>query len=153
MFKRIQNLCIKKGLRVAVAESCTGGLLSKIITDIPGSSEYFWGSIVCYSNEAKMKFLKVKKDSLEIYGAVSRQVAIEMVEGISNISKADINIAITGIAGPGGGTEGKPVGTVFVAIKYKKSIKIFHLKFKGSRKSIRKKTAKFVSKKLLDILK
>ena len=99
-------------LTLATAESCTGGLLAKRITDIPGSSDVFSGSVVAYSNEIKVNILGVNSDTIEKYGAVSEETALEMARGIRRLSKADISVSITGIAGLGGGTELKPVGTV-----------------------------------------
>jgi len=105
-----------KNQTVAVAESCTGGLLGKEFTDIPGSSAYFLGGIISYSNEAKMKFLNVNKKTLDEFGAVSEQTAYEMAMNVRNIFNADYGISITGIAGPDGGTPLKPVGTVWIGI-------------------------------------
>ncbi|HRS01193.1 MAG TPA: competence/damage-inducible protein A [Bacteroidota bacterium] len=105
-----------KNQTVAVAESCTGGLLGKEFTDIPGSSAYFLGGIISYSNEAKVKFLNVNKKTLDEFGAVSEQTAYEMAMNVRNIFNADYGISITGIAGPDGGTPLKPVGTVWIGI-------------------------------------
>ncbi len=99
---------------LAVAESCTGGLLAKRITDLPGASEVFGYGVITYSNDAKQKLLNVKSETLEKYGAVSPQTAAEMAEGVRELANSNIGVAITGIAGPGGGTKEKPVGTVFV---------------------------------------
>jgi nicotinamide-nucleotide amidase len=107
------NLSEKK---IAFAESCTGGLLAKRMTDIPGSSEVFNMGLVTYSNEAKMKLLGVKKDTLDKFGAVSYETAKEMVLGLSHVSGADICVSVTGIAGPGGGTEEKPVGLAYIGV-------------------------------------
>jgi nicotinamide-nucleotide amidase len=101
---------------LALAESCTGGFIANEITNVPGASKIFPGGIVAYSNEAKEKFLGVKKNSLKKFGAVSENVAREMAEGARKKFGADFAIAVTGIAGPGGGTKGKPVGTVFIAV-------------------------------------
>lgn len=105
-----------QNLSMAFTESCTGGLLSKLMTDIPGSSAYTKLNLVTYSNESKMQMLGVSPQTLEKYGAVSAECAREMVSGLSKISKADVNISVTGIAGPDGGTEEKPVGTVYLGI-------------------------------------
>ena len=108
----------ERGLRLACAESCTGGLVTEAITDIPGSSAVLWGGVVSYSNECKERFLGVKAATLASFGAVSREVAAQMVEGVlaaSGEGGADIALAITGIAGPDGGSEEKPVGTVWFA--------------------------------------
>ncbi len=105
----------KRKKTLAIAESCTGGLLSQRITEIAGASEVFGYGVVTYSNEAKMNLLSVKNETLQEYGAVSAQTAAQMAQGVRRLANADIGIAITGIAGPGGGTPEKPVGTVFVA--------------------------------------
>lgn len=103
------------GRRIAVAESCTGGLVSAAITAIPGSSEVFEGGLVTYSNELKAKVLNVSTDVLETFGAVSIATAWSMAQGLIEVTDADVGVAITGVAGPGGGTEKKPVGTVVFA--------------------------------------
>ena len=108
-------LCSKK-LKVAFAESCTGGSLAKLITDVDGSSSCFECGVVSYSNRIKQKILDVSENTLKTYGAVSSECAEEMARGILNISGADIGISVTGIAGPSGGSEQKPVGTVFIAL-------------------------------------
>jgi len=105
-----------KGLSLSLAESCTGGYIGHLITSIAGSSEYFMGGVMSYSNEAKQDFLGVTNKSLENFGAVSEEVAVEMAEGIRGKMKTDFGLATTGIAGPGGGTDSKPVGTVWIAI-------------------------------------
>jgi nicotinamide-nucleotide amidase len=103
------------GRRVSVAESCTGGLVSAAITAIPGSSEIFEGGLVTYSNEMKARVLNVSTDVLETFGAVSIATAWSMAQGLIEVTDADVGVAITGVAGPGGGTEKKPVGTVVFA--------------------------------------
>ena len=104
------------GETVATAESCTGGLIAKRLTDLAGVSAVFLGGAVTYANEAKMKMLGVSRESLEAYGAVSEQVAAEMARGVRETLGSDFGIATTGIAGPGGGTPEKPVGTVYIAV-------------------------------------
>ena len=116
-FQLVEYLKNKK-LTIATAESCTGGLIAKLITDIPGSSQVFIGGVVSYSNEMKMKWLAVKEETLLKYGAVSEQTVIEMLYGIRNETGANFAIAVSGIAGPGGGTEEKPVGTVYLGILF-----------------------------------
>jgi len=111
------KLLKKHKLTLSLAESCTGGLIAKAITDIPGSSEIFKYGVVSYSNESKQKILKVKKNTLKRYGAVSEQTAREMAEGVQKILSTNISAAVTGIAGPGGGMPDKPVGTVYIGIK------------------------------------
>lgn len=103
-------------MTLAAAESCTGGLVSHRITNVPGSSAYYNGSVTAYSNEIKEAVLRVRRDTLIQYGAVSEQVALEMARGVRDVLRADIGLAVTGIAGPGGGTPEKPVGLVYVAL-------------------------------------
>ncbi len=106
----------RASLRLATAESCTGGLVAKLITDIPGASDVFVGSVVSYSNEVKSSVLGVPEDVLRRHGAVSRETALLMADGARRVCRADIAVSTTGIAGPGGGTAEKPVGTVWVAV-------------------------------------
>ncbi len=108
----------ERGLTLAVAESCTGGLLSKRITDVPGCSEYYLGGVCSYCNEVKEKILGVKGETLKAYGAVSQQTAEEMAEGVARALGADVGVGITGIAGPGGGTEEKPTGLVYISVYF-----------------------------------
>jgi PncC family amidohydrolase len=112
----VGQLLERRGLTLAVAESCTGGLVSHRITDVPGSSAYYQGSVTSYSNEIKERVLHVRRDILERYGAVSEQVAQGMAQGVRDILHADIGLAVTGIAGPDGGTPEKPVGLVYIAL-------------------------------------
>ena len=109
----------QRGLTLAVAESCTGGLLSKRITDIPGCSDYYLGGVCSYANEVKMRVLGVRKDTLDTAGAVSPEVAEQMAAGVARALGADIGVGITGVAGPDGGTEDKPVGLVYISVWYK----------------------------------
>ena len=110
------QLLIKKGLTLSTAESCTGGYVAHLLTSVPGSSAYYMGSILSYSNEIKMNQLRVKEDTLKQYGAVSEQTVKEMVAGAVQLLKTDIAVATSGIAGPGGGTPEKPVGTIWIAV-------------------------------------
>jgi competence/damage-inducible protein CinA-like protein len=110
------RLLKERGLTLASAESCTGGLLAHLITNVPGASDYFLEGVVSYSNQAKLKILGVREKTLVSFGAVSREVALEMAQGICKISGAKLGVAVTGIAGPSGGTEKKPVGTVHIAV-------------------------------------
>lgn len=115
----LQTLFIKKGWTLAAAESCTGGSVASHLTQVPGASEYFLGSAVTYANEAKIAVLGVSPKTLEQFGAVSQEVVVEMALGASRVFKSDFSIAVTGIAGPSGGSESKPVGTVWFAIHRK----------------------------------
>jgi PncC family amidohydrolase len=105
-----------RNLKLATAESCTGGLLADHITDIPGSSDYFVGGVVPYSNEAKVALLNVSWDTLRLSGAVSREIVIEMARGVRKVLGADIGVSLSGIAGPGGGMPEKPVGTTWIGL-------------------------------------
>ena len=104
------------GLTIACAESCTGGLLTSTLTDIPGSSAYLMGSVVSYSNDVKSRILHVSEETLSVYGAVSEETAREMAAGVQRLMQTDIGVGITGIAGPDGGSEEKPVGLVYIAV-------------------------------------
>jgi len=122
------QLLREKGLTIATAESCTGGLIAKRITDIPGSSEVFGMGAVCYANEIKTKLLGVSEETLRMYGAVSHQTAREMAEGARRVSGADLAVSTTGIAGPGGGTTEKPVGLVYVGVSTPHGCETFELR-------------------------
>lgn len=119
--KQTVELLKSKKLKLATAESCTGGLISKRITDISGSSEVFEGGVVCYSNRFKENVLGVSPETLKKYGAVSRETAREMVKGVLSLTKADIAVAVTGIAGPSSDDTNKPVGLVYIAVSDGKS--------------------------------
>lgn len=123
--EKIGDLLLSKKLSLSTAESCTGGGIAALITSVPGSSAYFNGSIVAYSNDVKMSLLHVSADTLEKYGAVSRETVIEMAKGAMKALKTDCAVATSGIAGPGGGTADKPVGTVWIAAAYKNEIITF----------------------------
>ncbi len=139
--EKIGEILKKRGLKIAVAESCTGGLVGSKITDVPGASSYFLGGVIAYSNEIKMNILGVKKETLEIFGAVSEECAREMVTGVSNLFKSDVAIATTGIAGPSGGSKDKPVGLVYIAIKIGEELEVRKYVFKGERTEIKEKIA------------
>ncbi len=112
----VTELLKKHSLTLSTAESCTGGLVAKCLTDIPGASSVFWGGVVSYDNSVKMGLLGVDPDSLDAYGAVSPVVAEQMAKGVCLACKTDIGVSTTGIAGPGGGTPEKPVGTVYIGV-------------------------------------
>ena len=138
----------KNSLTISTAESCTGGMVASKLIEVPGISENFIESIVSYSNEAKIKRLKVKKETLEKYGAVSEEVAREMLAGL----KTDVGISTTGIAGPDGGTKDKPVGLVYIGIKVKNEVKVFKRELKGDRNKIRQRAMMYALYNLLKIL-
>ena len=130
---------IKKKLKISFAESCTGGMLSSKITSINGSSKVFGLGLITYSNQAKIKFLKINKNIINKYGAVSSECCRAMVVNLSKISKANINVSITGIAGPNGGSKQKPVGLVYIGVKKGSKLIIKKNLFKSkNRKSIQK---------------
>lgn len=132
------TLLRENGFSLSLAESCTGGLASSFVTDVSGSSDYFKGSVVAYDNEVKKDLLGVTPVILKEYGAVSSQCALSMASGVMGLFKTDASIAITGIAGPGGGTIRKPVGTVYVAVRVKDRTQVKKFLFKGTRRSIKK---------------
>ena len=141
--KNIIQRLIKKKLSISVAESCTGGMLSSSITSISGASKIFNIGLVTYSNLAKIKLLKISSSNIKRYGAVSEKCCLKMVEGLSKLSKSKINISITGIAGPKGGSKNKPVGLVYIGIKKGKKISINKYLFKNkNRENIRKNSVK-----------
>ncbi len=152
--KEINSIMRKEGLTLSVAESCTGGLVSKLLTDVPGSSDFFAGGIISYSNEVKARVLGVTPATLEGHGAVSPETAREMAEGVLELVGTDLSVAITGIAGPSGGSAAKPVGLVYIALAGKNretSVKKF--RFSGSREEIRESSAAAAIEMLLAILK
>ena len=141
--KKVVSLLKRKKLKLAIAESCTGGMLSNSITSINGASKVFTMGLVTYSNQAKINILKVPKKIIQKSGAVSVKCCLYMVNNLSKISKSEICVSITGIAGPGGGTKQKPVGLVYIGLKKrgKVTIKKYNFKNKG-RTNIQKKTVK-----------
>ena len=139
---KVGELLGQKGLTLALAESCTGGLVSARITGVPGSSLYYKGGVVSYDNRVKEKVLGVNAQDLKLYGAVSRQVARGMALGVKDLLEADIALSVTGIAGPGGGTEDKPVGLVYIGLSSREITKEYELRFAGSRDEIRRATVK-----------
>ena len=147
--KKLFLILKRKNLKLAVVESCTGGQLSSAITSISGASKIFNLGLITYSNEAKIKVLKVSKKIISKYGAVSHECCFAMVKNLSKISKANINVSITGVAGPKGGTKLKPVGLVYIGIKKGNKIEINKCLFKSKkRSSIQKATVK----KALDLI-
>ena len=144
---------IKKKLTISVAESCTGGLLAHNLTKLANSSKYFQMGLTTYSNQAKIKILKVNKNILKKYGAVSNECCRVMVQNLSKISKSKINVSITGIAGPGGGTKDKPVGLVYIGFKIgNKIITDKNIFKKNKRNLIQNLTVNKVIKRLLVLI-
>ncbi len=148
----VGKLLKKKNKTLSVAESCTGGLLSSRITDVPGSSEYFIGGIVAYSNEIKKKFLNVREEDLLRFGAVSEVVVRDMAKSVREIFGTDFGLSISGIAGPTGGTKEKPVGTVYLSISYEGGDLIFKRLFKGKREEIKFQSSHFILNELRKLL-
>lgn len=151
--KKVVEYLKAKNLKVAFCESCTGGYISKTITDVPGASNVFDCGMVTYSNEIKTRLAGVSPIALKNNGAVSEEVASQMAKGIRTLSKADIGISVTGIAGPGGGTEEKPVGLVYMGISTKSTTVTKKLNFKGNREKIRLSTVNAVMATLIEYLK
>ncbi|MEO0255007.1 MAG: nicotinamide-nucleotide amidohydrolase family protein [candidate division WOR-3 bacterium] len=148
----VGKLLKEKGKTLSVAESCTGGLLASRITDVPGSSEYFIGGVVAYSNEIKKKILKVKEEDLLKFGAVSEPVVRDMAKNVREIFGSDFGLSISGIAGPTGGTKEKPVGTVYFSISYEKETLVFKNLFKGTRVEIKFQSSHFILNELRKLL-
>jgi len=139
--KKVVSLLKKKKLKISFAESCTGGLLSSAITSVSGSSKVFTLGLVTYSNQSKTEVLKVPKNIIRKYGSVSEQVCLAMVKNLSKISKTNISVSITGIAGPSGGTKIKPIGLVYVGIKKGNKIEVKKYLFKNKGRSYIQKAA------------
>ncbi|MCD4784975.1 MAG: CinA family protein [Candidatus Eremiobacteraeota bacterium] len=135
--RKIRDLCVKQGYTVAAAESCTGGLLSDHLTNVPGSSEYFMGGVIAYNNDVKINILRVPFDIIYTYGAVSGRTALAMAKGVKKLFDTDIGIGITGICGPTGGTTAKPVGLVFVGGIFEGNEVIKEFYFEGDRLEVK----------------
>jgi len=146
---QIINLLKRKKLKISVAESCTGGMLSSAITSVSGASKVFTMGLVTYSNQAKMSILKVPKKIIQKHGAVSIQCCLSMVNNLSKISKSKVCVSITGIAGPSGGTKQKPVGLVYIGVKNGKKVIVSKSQFKNKGRSSIQKAA---VKKSLELL-
>ena len=152
--KSLVKKLIKKKIKISFAESCTGGLLASSITSVSGVSKIFSLGLVTYSNQAKIKFLKVNKNIIKKHGAVSYECCLAMVNNLSKISKANINVSITGVAGPNGGTKQKPVGLVYIGVKKDNKTYINKCFFKGKKRTlIQKATVKKALGLVLRIIK
>ncbi|MBN1694891.1 CinA family protein [candidate division WOR-3 bacterium] len=138
LLEDIGNLLRKKGWTISTAESCTGGLISSFLTSIPGSSDYFAGGIIAYSNEIKTNLLSVSPQTLKKFGTVSEETVKDMAQGVKHLLKTDVGISISGIAGPTGGTEKKPVGTVALGVDIPQKIITNMVNLEGNRNNIRK---------------
>ena len=149
IFQKIVTEACNKNIKIVTAESCTGGLISAYITSVSGSSEVFERGFVTYSNKAKAEILEVNKTSLNQFGAVSNQVAKEMAEGCLKNSDSDIAVSVTGIAGPSGGSDEKPVGLVYIGLNNNGKIKIEKNIFSGDRQEVRLKSVKRAAEMIL----
>ena len=152
IIKKVIDKLIKKNISISVAESCTGGLITNTITKYSGVSKIFSYGIISYSNKAKSKYLSVSKSNLSKFGAVSKEVAEDMINGLYKKEKTKICISTTGIAGPNGGTKLKPVGLVYIGIKVNKSNYIFKKIYKGKRLDIQRKTRDFIFSKINQLI-
>jgi PncC family amidohydrolase len=149
---RAGDLLRRRELTLVVAESCTGGLVGDRLTDVPGSSDYFLGGIISYANQAKVHLLGVRPETLEAHGAVSQATVLEMARGVRAALPAEIGLAVSGIAGPGGGTPEKPVGTVWIGLCATGFEDARHFHFSGSRRSIKRQSAEAALALLLEYL-
>jgi PncC family amidohydrolase len=149
---QIGRLLSKRKLTLALAESCTGGMIGDRVTNVPGSSRYFLGGVIAYAYQAKVDLLGVSWDTLNQFGAVSRETVLEMAEGARKTLKADIGASATGIAGPGGGTPDKPVGTVWIALHSPEGGWTRSFQFSGNRTEIKSAAADAVLQLILDYL-
>lgn len=151
--KALGEILREKGWTLSVAESCTGGQICDRITNVPGSSDYFMGGMVTYSNESKRKHLDVPKEEIERFGAVSPQVAKSMARGVRKTFGTTFGLSTTGIAGPSGGTEKKPVGLVFIGLAKGGRVFVKKLNLKGTRKEIKREATHIALKALFQFIK
>jgi PncC family amidohydrolase len=142
LVERLQALCLERALTVATAESCTGGLVAKLITDVAGSSGHYRGGIVSYSNEAKVRLLGVREEELAAHGAVSAQVARSMAIGALERLGADVAISVTGVSGPAGGSAAKPIGLTYVAVADSRGVEVRRFIWAGDRSANREASAR-----------
>jgi len=148
----VGELLRRRGLRLAVAESCTGGLIGHRVTNIPGSSTYYMGSVTAYAYEAKVRLLGVRWETLEKYGAVSKETVLEMSRGVRKALAADIGIAVSGIAGPGGGTAEKPVGLTWIGLSAADVDEAWRFIWDGDRLQVKEHSAERALQLLVDYL-
>jgi PncC family amidohydrolase len=139
--RKLGQLLLSRGLTLAVAESCTGGLIGDRLTDVSGSSQYFAGGVIVYSNSAKTRLLGVRRQTLSLWGAVSEQTVREMAASVCRRFRSQVGIAVSGIAGPGGGSKAKPVGLVYVCVRAGRRVVAEQYRFRGSRRNVKKQAA------------
>ena len=151
-YKNIINRLIKKNISISVAESCTGGQLSKVFTDTPGISKIFHMGLITYSNKSKNLLLNIPVKLIKKHGAVSEKITHLMSRNLFKMSKSKLCIATTGIAGPSGGTKNKPVGLVYISFTFNKKTFVFKKKFNGNRKRIQKATVLFCLKEINNLI-
>lgn len=149
---KLASALYSRGWTLALGESCTGGLIAHRITEIPGSSEYFLGGVVAYSNPVKESLLNVQPETLEAVGAVSEETAREMARGAREVMRAAVGVSVTGIAGPGGATEGKPVGLTFISVSTPDGEWVERHVFEGDRHANKQASAEAALKLLLQVL-
>jgi nicotinamide-nucleotide amidase len=149
---RLGELLQQRGLNLAVAESCTGGLIGHRITNVAGSSTYFFGGVISYANKTKVRLLGVRTETLDQHGAVSRETVLEMARGVRQALAADIGLAVSGIAGPGGGTPEKPVGTVWIGLSAPGKEQAWLCHLEGDRVQIKEQAAERALQHLLEYL-
>ena len=148
---RVIEIFREKGLSLALAESCTGGMIAETVTSVAGASDIFYGSAVTYVNSAKEHILGVSHETLDNHGAVSSECAVEMACGARRVYGADVAMSVTGIAGPGGGSEAKPVGTVWFGLATKDGAETFRRRFDGDRAAVRRQTVAEVLRRLAEV--
>jgi PncC family amidohydrolase len=148
----VGSLLVSRGLTLSVAESCTGGMLGSILTSIAGASEWFLGGVTAYSDSLKVSLLEVPDELLLRHGSVSRAAAEAMASGMRHAAGSDLALSVTGIAGPGGGSDAKPVGTVFMAMCHGLRIQVWKEIFDGDRESVRKQASEYLLRKLIGYL-
>ena len=150
--KKIIQKLTKKSQTISFAESCTGGRIAAVFTAISGASEVLHGACITYSNEIKHQWLGVTQEVLENHGAVSEPCVAQMLEGIQKMTGSDYAIAVSGIAGPTGGTEFKPVGTVYIGVKTPFELQVFHCHFDGPREAVQEQSTQFAIEKMAEVL-
>ena len=150
--KQAGVLLEQQGLKLAVAESCTGGLISHLITNVAGASNYYLGGVTSYANQVKVGMLGVSPSTIEQHGAVSAETVLEMARGVRKVLGADVGVAVSGIAGPSGGTPQKPVGTVWVGLSSAKDEFARHFLWQGDRLAIKKQSAQAAFSLLIEFL-
>ena len=152
LVERIGRIMCNAGLTLSAAESCTGGMLGMLLTSVPGASGWFMGGVIAYSNTLKTTVLNIPSSLLETEGAVSKETALAMAAGIRKLTGSDISISVTGIAGPGGGSLEKPVGTIWMAVCSNQSVSAEMKRFTGNRDVVRRKAADYLLAKLFLLL-